>query len=95
MSIGDDDELAGVDNKFGFFSAGRACHRTACPTSKYGAWNVHGGVEFQKLGDTTAFFNGDDDSQVVGSIGIGFSDNPAATCVDRERPTFRPASRRT
>ena len=41
-------------------------------TSKFGAWNLHGGVEFQKLGDTTAFFNGDDDTQVIGSIGIGF-----------------------
>ena len=41
--------------------------------SRFGAWNLHGGVEFQKLGDTTAFFNGDDDTQVIGSIGIGFT----------------------
>jgi hypothetical protein len=28
---------------------------------------------FQKLGDTTAFFNSGDGSQVIGSIGIGFA----------------------
>jgi len=29
--------------------------------------------EFQRLGDTTKSFNGGDSSQVIGSIGIGFS----------------------
>jgi hypothetical protein len=41
--------------------------------SRFGAWNVHGGVEFQKLGDTTTFFNGDDDTQVIASFGVGFA----------------------
>ena len=51
-------------------------HRRRCRsgrTTNFGAWNIHGGVEFQALGDTTKFFNGGDGSQVIGSIGIGFS----------------------
>jgi hypothetical protein len=73
LSLGDYYELAGVDNKFGFVSAGAMATVPIGGTSKFGSWYVHGGVEFQKLGDTTAAFNGDDDSQVIGSIGIGFS----------------------
>jgi hypothetical protein len=36
-------------------------------------FNVHGGVEFQALGDTTKALNGNDGSQVIGSFGIGLS----------------------
>lgn len=39
----------------------------------FGAWNVHGGGEYQALGETTEAFNGGDSSRVSGSIGIGFS----------------------
>jgi hypothetical protein len=42
-------------------------------TTSLGAWNVHGGVEFQALGDTTKALNGGDGQRVIGSIGIGFS----------------------
>lgn len=73
LSLADYYELDGTDNKFGFFSVGAMATVPLGPTTSYGAWNLHGGVEFQKLGDTTAFYNGDDDSQVIGSIGIGFS----------------------
>ena len=38
-----------------------------------GARNVHGGVEYQALGDTTQFVNGGDGSRVIGSVGIGFT----------------------
>ena len=41
-------------------------------TSGVGAWNVHGGVEFQALGDTTRFFNGGDRTRVIASAGVGF-----------------------
>ena len=34
---------------------------------------VHGGVEYQRLGETTHAFNGGDADRVIGSIGIGFS----------------------
>jgi hypothetical protein len=73
LSLGDYYELEGTDNKFGFFSVAAIGTVPIGSTTKFGAWNLHGGVEFQKLGDTTAYFNGDDDSQVIGSIGIGFS----------------------
>ena len=66
-------ELEGTDNTFGFFSVAGIVTVPLGSTSKFGAWNVHGGVEFQKLGDTTKFFNGGDSSQVIGSVGIGFS----------------------
>ena len=66
-------ELDGVDNKFGFFSIAGIVTVPLGSTTKFGGWNVHGGVEFQSLGDTTKFFNGGDGSQVIGSIGIGFS----------------------
>jgi hypothetical protein len=34
---------------------------------------VHGGVEYQALGDTTEVLNGGDSSRVIGSIGVGFT----------------------
>jgi hypothetical protein len=73
LSLGDYYELDGVDNKFGFFSAAALATVPFGGATRFGSWNVHGGVEFQKLGDTTTFFNGGDDSQVIGTIGIGFS----------------------
>jgi hypothetical protein len=39
----------------------------------FGAWNVHGGVEFQALGDTTEAINAGDGSKVIGSFGFGLS----------------------
>lgn len=78
FSLGDYYELAGVDNKFGFFSIAGIVTVPLGGTTSFGAWNIHGGVEYQRLGDTTAFFNADADgtpnkNQVIGSFGIGFS----------------------
>lgn len=42
-------------------------------TPHFGAWNVHGGVEYQALGETTKVFNGGDGSKIIGTFGIGFS----------------------
>jgi hypothetical protein len=42
-------------------------------TTNFGARNIHGGVEYQRLGTTTQFFNGGDKNQIIGSIGVGFS----------------------
>jgi len=73
FSLADYYELDGVDNKFGFFSvAGIATIPLGSATS-FGAWNIHGGVEYQALGTTTEYFNGGESNQVIGSIGIGFS----------------------
>jgi hypothetical protein len=78
MSLGDYYELAGEDNKFGFFSLAGIVTIPLGGTTSYGAWNIHGGVEYQRLGDTTAALNPDDDglptkNQAIYSIGFGFS----------------------
>ena len=66
-------ELDGTDNKFGFFRIAGIVTVPLGSQTKFGTWNIHGGAEFQKLGDTTAFFNGGDNTQVIGSVGIGFA----------------------
>jgi hypothetical protein len=68
LSVGNYYELDGVDNKFGFFSVGGLA---TVPVGSH--FNVHGGLEFQALGDTTKALNAGDGSQVVGSFGIGVS----------------------
>ena len=49
---------------------------SSAPT-KFGTWNLHGGVNFLALGDGTKSFNVKDGtpegSQMIGSIGIGMS----------------------
>jgi hypothetical protein len=66
-------ELAGEDNKFGYFSVAGIVTVPLGGTTSYGAWNIHGGVEYQKLGTTTEALNGGEGNQVIGSFGIGFS----------------------
>ena len=44
---------------------------TSAPT-RFGSWNIHGGVEFLMLGDRNEAVFGDS-SHVIGSIGIGLS----------------------
>jgi hypothetical protein len=68
LSVGNYYELDGVDNKFGFFSVGGLA---TVPVGSH--VNVHGGLEFQALGDTTKALNAGDGSQMVGSFGIGVS----------------------
>lgn len=74
LSLSDyyENPLTGEDSKFGYFSiAGIVTVPIA--TGSFGSWNIHGGVEYQALGDTTKFFNGDEGNQVIGSFGLGFS----------------------
>lgn len=73
LSLGDYYEVAGVDNRFGFVSVGGIVTVPLGSTTKYGSWNVHGGAEFQRLGDNTLVLNGGKRSRVMGSIGVGFS----------------------
>lgn len=73
MSLNDYYELAGVDHPFGFLSLGAVASVPIGPTTSYGAWNVHGGLEFQSLGDTPEAFNGGDQSKLIGFVGVGFS----------------------
>jgi hypothetical protein len=42
-------------------------------TTSYGSWNVHGGVEFQSLGNTPEAFNRGDQSKLIASVGVSFS----------------------
>jgi hypothetical protein len=62
-----------VDHPFGYFSVAGIVTVPLGGTTNFGAWNVHGGVEFQALGETTKALNGDDGQRVIGSVGFGFS----------------------
>jgi hypothetical protein len=73
FSLSDYYQLNGEDNSFGFFSLAGIVTVPLGPTTKFGAWNVHGGLEYQALGTTTEYFNGGDSSQMIYSIGFGFS----------------------
>lgn len=73
LSLSNYYELAGVDHTFGFLSLGAHAEVPLARTSNYGAWNVHGGIDFFSLGDTPEAFNAGDQTKVVASIGIGFS----------------------
>jgi hypothetical protein len=42
---------------------------SAGPT-RFGTWNVHGGVEYLRLGDRNQQFG---ESQVIGTVGVGFN----------------------
>ncbi|HEX5108275.1 MAG TPA: hypothetical protein VFV95_07515 [Vicinamibacterales bacterium] len=77
------DPLAGTseDETFGFFSIAGSVSIpfTAMPT-KFGTWNVHGGVEYQRLGDRNALIlgnitgaDGPENNQVIYSVGVGFT----------------------
>ena len=74
LSLKDYYEVDGTDNKFGYADAGVlfTVPFTRIP-SQFGLWNVHGGVNFLRFGDTTKVFNNGDASQVVVSGGIGMS----------------------
>ena len=72
MSLANYYELNGVDHKFGFFDVGGLITMPLSgSSSKFGSWNIHGGVDFLAFGDTTKYFNQDDSSKVVGLVGIG------------------------
>jgi hypothetical protein len=72
LSLNDYYEDADGDNAFGFFQAGGLLTIPfSDATSKFGAWNFHGGVDFYAFGDTTKAFNNGDSGKVVASFGIG------------------------
>jgi len=73
LSLNDYYELAGEDHTFGFLSLGAHAEVPLVRTSNYGAWNVHGGLDFYSLGDTPEAFNAGDQTKVVASVGIGFT----------------------
>jgi len=73
LSLSNYYELAGEDHTFGFLSLGAHAEVPLVRTSNYGAWNVHGGLDFYSLGDTPEAFNAGDQTKLVASVGIGFT----------------------
>jgi hypothetical protein len=73
LSLGDYYEGYAHDDTFGFFSmAGVVTVPFTSMPTRFGSWNVHGGVEFLMLGERNEAAFGDS-SHVIGSIGIGLS----------------------
>lgn len=72
LSLSDYYEVAGEDNKFGYFSVGALVTVPVGGTTKFGSWNVHFGAEYQRLGADGAF-NGGKENQGIVSGGIGFT----------------------
>jgi hypothetical protein len=73
LSLGNYYELAGTDHRFGFVSVAGIVTLPFATSTKAGSWNVHGGVEYQRLGTTTKAFNNGDATKTIASVGIGFS----------------------
>ena len=72
LSLSDYYEGADGDSTFGFFQVGALFTIPfSDATNKFGAWNLHGGVDYYAFGDTTKAFNNGDSSKVVASFGIG------------------------
>ena len=72
LSAGDYYEGQNGDETFGYFSvAGIATVPLTSMPTRFGTWNVHGGVEYQRLGDRNSFAFGK--NQAIYSIGVGFS----------------------
>lgn len=73
LSLSNYYELAGEDHTFGFLSLGAHADVPFARTSRYGVWNVHGGIDFYSLGDTPEAFNAGDQTKFVALVGIGFT----------------------
>jgi hypothetical protein len=72
LSLNDYYEGIDGDSKFGYIDVGGLLTLPlGSATSKFGAWNLHGGVDIYGFGDTTKAFNAGDGSKVVVSFGIG------------------------
>lgn len=72
LSLNDYYEGPDGDSGFGYFQIGGLFTvPLSTSTSKFGAWNLHGGVDVYAFGDTTKAFNNGDSGKVVASFGIG------------------------
>jgi hypothetical protein len=74
LSLNDYYEGAIGDEKFGYLSGGvlATVPLTAIPSS-FGSWNIHGGADYYRFGDTTKAFNNGDAGQVIVMGGIGMT----------------------
>ena len=73
LSLDDYYELADHDNRFGFVSVASILTVPLGRKSGAGQLSLHGGVEFQALGETTKVFNGGDRSKVSAVLGVGLA----------------------
>jgi hypothetical protein len=73
LSLGNYYELAGTDHVFGYASVSGVVTVPIGRRTRMGGWNIHGGVEYQTLGETTRVFNDNERTAVIGSIGMGWS----------------------
>lgn len=73
LSLANYYEGANGDERFGFVSvAGLVTVPFSSAPTRFGSWNVHGGVEYVRLGDRNEAILGER-SKVIGSVGIGLS----------------------
>jgi hypothetical protein len=73
QNIGTSAQPVYVDHAFGYFSVAGVATVPLGRTTRFGTWNVHGGLTFQKLGDTTTALNGGEDTKVIVAAGLGFT----------------------
>jgi hypothetical protein len=67
-------ELNGVDRRFGFFDVGGLLTLPLKRASgRFGAWNIHGGVDAIVFGDKAKAVNAGESRKIVALGGIGFS----------------------
>jgi hypothetical protein len=67
-------EGADGDERFGFFDiGGLVTIPLTSVSSRFGAWNVHGGADVLVFGDTTKALNAGEKTEVVALFGIGVS----------------------
>jgi hypothetical protein len=72
LSLNDYYEGVDGDETFGFFDVGALFTvPLGSPTSKYGAWNFHAGVDVFAFGDRNKALNNGDTGKAVVSFGIG------------------------
>jgi hypothetical protein len=72
VSLKDYYQLGSKDNRFGFADVGaQITVPMTSATSRFGQWNVHGGVDVLALGTTTKSYNEGKSSKVVGLLGVG------------------------
>ena len=65
LSLGGYYELAGKDHTFGYSSVSSVVTVPLGSRTKLGGWNIHGGVEFQRLGELTKAINNQASLRVV------------------------------
>ena len=67
-----EDNLTYQDHPFGFVEgSGHLTVPLSSSTSRFGAWDVHGGVDLYSFGEATRAFNMDERSKVVVTGGVG------------------------